>query len=170
MMCLPTELTLRTTKDGPRLFNVPIKESEQLFTPLRQWNSLKANEANELLKEFENADCLRIRTTFKLSHATSAGFNLFGQQMLTYDLNPNTINGVFYSPDDMTSMEITADIYIDRTSIEVFVDNGAYSFQWLESRIRIIRKDFISGGIILILRIYKYLGLNQYGTNNLLMV
>lgn len=111
MMCLPTELTLRTTKDGPRLFNVPIKESEQLFTPLRQWNSLKANEANELLKEFENADYLRIKTTFKLSHATSAGFNLFGQQMLTYDLNPNTINGVFYSPDDMTSMEITADIY-----------------------------------------------------------
>ena len=108
MMCLPTELTLRTTKDGPRLFNVPIKESEQLFTPLRQWNSLKANEANELLKEFEDADCLRIKTTFKLSHATSAGFNLFGQQMLTYDLNPNTINGVFYSPDDMTSMEITA--------------------------------------------------------------
>jgi len=25
-------------------------------------------------------------------------------------------------------MEITADIYVDRTSIEVFIDNGAYSY------------------------------------------
>jgi len=38
------------------------------------------------------------------------------------------INGTFYSPEDMTSMELTADIYIDRTSIEVFIDGGAYSY------------------------------------------
>lgn len=28
----------------------------------------------------------------------------------------------------MTSTEIIADIYIDRTSIEVFIDGGAYSY------------------------------------------
>ena len=28
----------------------------------------------------------------------------------------------------MTSTEITADIYIDRTSVEVFIDDGAYSY------------------------------------------
>ncbi|ULT42208.1 hypothetical protein KRR40_00665 [Niabella defluvii] len=28
----------------------------------------------------------------------------------------------------MTSMEISADIYMDRTSIEVFIDGGAYSY------------------------------------------
>lgn len=27
----------------------------------------------------------------------------------------------------MTSMGITADIFIDKTSVEVFIDNGAYS-------------------------------------------
>ena len=42
-------------------------------------------------------------------------------------MNFNTVNGVFYSPEDMTSMEISADIFIDKTSVEIFIDNGAYS-------------------------------------------
>jgi fructan beta-fructosidase len=128
MMLLPTELTLRTTKDGPRLFNLPVKETETLFTPVRDWQNLTSDKANDLLKEFYNTDCLRIKITIKLSHATDAGFNLFGQRIVGYDMNSNTINGVFYSPEDMTSMELSADIYIDRTSIEVFIDDGAYSY------------------------------------------
>jgi len=43
-------------------------------------------------------------------------------------MNYNLINGMFYSPEDRTSMEISADILIDRTSIEVFVDGGAFSY------------------------------------------
>lgn len=128
MMLLPTELSLRTTKDGPRLFNVPVKETEQLFTPVKQWSNFTSDKANEVLKEFYDADCLRIKTTIKLSHATDAGFNLFAQRMVHYDMNNNKVNGTFYSPEDMTSMELSADIYIDRTSIEVFIDGGAYSF------------------------------------------
>ena len=80
------------------------------------------------MKEFYDADCLRIKTTIKLSHATDAGFNLFGQRMIGYDMNSNTLNGRFYSPQDPTSMELSADIYIDRTSIEVFIDGGLYSY------------------------------------------
>ncbi|MFA6084282.1 glycoside hydrolase family 32 protein [Mucilaginibacter sp.] len=128
MMLLPTELTLKTTKDGIRLFSIPVKETEQLFGKVNQWSSLKENDANDKLKDYNNYDRLRIKTTIKLSHATSAGLNLFGQHILDYDMNANLINGTFYSPEDMTSMELTADIYIDRTSIEVFIDGGAYSY------------------------------------------
>ena len=128
MMLLPTELTLRTTKDGIRLFSVPVKETNPLFNRIHQWQTLTADEANTKLKEFNGADRLRIKTTIKLSHATSAGLNLFGQHLVNYDLNFNLVNGVFYSPQNMTSTEITADIYIDRTSIEVFIDGGAYSY------------------------------------------
>lgn len=128
MMLLPTELTLHTTKNGVRMFSKPVKETEQLFEPVKQWKDLKSDDANQKLKEFYNADRLRIKTTIKLSHATEAGFNLFGQRMIGYDMNFNTINGVFYSPENITSMELTADIYIDRTSIEVFIDGGAYSY------------------------------------------
>lgn len=128
MMMLPTELTLQTTKDGIRLVSRPVKETETLFTPARHWNALNSDQANHHMKEFNNTDCLRIRTTIKLSHATDAGLNLYGQRIIGYDLNSNTLNGRFYSPQDPTSMELSADIYIDRTSIEVFIDGGFYSY------------------------------------------
>jgi fructan beta-fructosidase len=128
MMLMPTVLTLKTTKDGLRLFSVPVKETEQLFDKAGEWSGLTANEANEKLKTYNGSDRLRIKTTIKLSHTTSAGLNLFGQHLLDYDLNFNLVNGTFYSPEDMTSKEITADIYIDKTSIEVFIDGGAYSY------------------------------------------
>ena len=128
MMLLPTELTLQTTKEGIRLVNRPVKEVEALCHPVKAWQNLTSDEANSQLKEFYSADRLRIRTTFKLSHATSADFNLFGQRIIDYDMNGNTLNGRFYSPQDPTSMELTADIYVDRTSIEVFIDGGLYSY------------------------------------------
>ncbi|PQA56826.1 DUF4980 domain-containing protein [Siphonobacter curvatus] len=128
MMLLPTELRLRTTKNGPRLFSLPVKETEQLFTPAGQWTSLRVEEAREKLKSVDVQDAFRLKTTLKLSHATDAGISLFGQRILNYDLNFNQLNGAFYSPEDMTSMEITADIFVDRTSVEVFVDGGRYSF------------------------------------------
>lgn len=128
MMMLPTELTLRTTKDGIRLISVPIKETEQLFQPIQKWQSLTSDKANQILAKFNDTDCLRIKTTIKLSHATDAGFNFFGQHIINYDMNFNVLNGNFYSPQDPTSMELSADIYIDRTTIEVFIDGGLYSY------------------------------------------
>jgi len=128
MMLLPTELQLRTTKDGLRLTSRPVKETEQLFSSIGKWSSLTEPEANAKLKSLPSPDQFRIKTTIKLSHATSAGLSLLGQRILDYDMNSNLVNGVFYSPDDMTSMEITADIYVDRTTVEVFIDHGAYSY------------------------------------------
>ncbi|EKU88796.1 GH32 C-terminal domain-containing protein [Bacteroides oleiciplenus] len=128
MMMMPTELTLRTTKDGIRLISVPVKETEQLFQSVQKWQSLTSDEANQKLAAFKATDCLRIKTTIKLSHATDAGLSLFGQRILNYDMNFNTVNGHFYSPQDPTSMELSADIYIDRTTIEVFIDGGLYSY------------------------------------------
>ena len=127
MMLLPVELTLRTTKDGVRMFSYPIKEVFNLHTDEASWKSLAAKDANNHLQRFNDADGLHIQTTVKLWHATGAGLNLYGQRLLHYDMNANRVNDIFYSPEDMTSMEITADIFIDRTSIEVFIDHGAYS-------------------------------------------
>jgi fructan beta-fructosidase len=128
MMLLPTVLTLKTTKNGVRLFSEPVKETTSLFVLQQKASNLTLQDANTRLKEIRNTDCLRIRTTIRLSHATSAGLSLFGQQILNYDLNFNLVNGVFYSPEEMTSTEVSADIYIDKTTIEVFIDGGAYSY------------------------------------------
>lgn len=127
MMMLPTELTLRTTKDGPRLFSQPIEETNTLFEKKDSWENLSSSKANELLQKYKDKDRLRIRTKIKLSHATEAGFNLFGQRMISYDMNGNMLNSMFYSPQNPTSMELSADIFIDRTSIEVFFDEGIYT-------------------------------------------
>lgn len=130
LMLLPTELTLHTTKDGLRMYSKPVKEIAQIETDVRQWKNLTSTEASGKLNELKDEPCLRIRTRIKLSHATSAGLSLFGQALLNYDLNFNLVNGVFYSPDDRTSMEIEADIILDKTSVEVFIDGGAYSYSF----------------------------------------
>lgn len=139
-MLLPTVLSLRTTKDGIRLFSEPIKELETLQIAKGQWKDLSAEKAGELLQPYNHTGSLRIRTTLSLSHATNAGLSLYGQNLLDYDMNFNKVNGVFYSPEDMTSMEISVDIILDRTSVEVFVDGGAYSYS-MERRADSNNKD-----------------------------
>lgn len=139
-MLMPTELKLKSTKNGVRLFSEPIKETDELFTSVNKLTNLKAETANENLKKYSKERSLRIKTKIKLSHATSAGISLNGQKILDYDMNFNLVNGTFYSPEDMTSMEITADIYIDRTSIEVFIDGGAYSYS-MERKLDVNNKE-----------------------------
>jgi fructan beta-fructosidase len=128
MMLLPTELTLRTTKEGIRLFNSPVKEVEMLQGKEYSMEAGDVQNAALLLNQFRDSSALRIKATIGLSHATDAGITLNGQQIFRYDMNFNLINGLFYSPEDMTSMEISADIIIDKTSVEVFIDGGAFSY------------------------------------------
>lgn len=128
-MSLPTELTLKTTSDGVRLFCKPVKEVDLLQgAALTEGKNLTPAEATRLLQPYKDNPTLRIRAAIKLSHATLAGLNLYGQQLIRYNMSPNTLNGTFYSPPDMTSMEFTADIIIDRTSVEVFVNDGHFSY------------------------------------------
>ena len=128
MMLLPTELTLRTTKDGIRMFNQPVREVEMLQGKEYSQENGDAGKAAEFLNQVKDSVALRIKTTLKLSHATDAGISLNGQVIFRYDMNFNQINGLFYSPEDPVSMEISADIIIDKTSVEVFVDDGAFSY------------------------------------------
>ena len=134
-MLLPTELSLCTTKDGIRLVSKPIKEVATLLKPLYSSESaLKEQEVNKALQPYQKQDCVHLRATLNLTYATSAGLRLDGQTLVDYDLNRNTLNGQFYSPQDPTSLSLTMDIYIDRTSIEVFIDDGLYSYSMERKR------------------------------------
>ena len=132
-MLLPTELTLRTTKDGIRLVSKPIAEVASLLKPLyssdKSLNEQEANAAlNKALTQRGSGEGAFLRATLNLTYATSAGLRLNGHNIIDYDLNRNTINGQPYSPQDPTSLSLTMDVYIDRTSVEVFIDDGLYSF------------------------------------------
>ena len=80
MMLLPTELSLRTTKDGVRLFSKPIKEFEQLQTKVNQWNSLTADKANDLprrlVRELAHGERLQ-KSCFNLFHAVMVAVENF---------------------------------------------------------------------------------------------
>ena len=135
-MLLPTELKLRTTKDGVRLLSKPIAEVATLLKPIYSSKDvLNAQKANEALRgktsspaEESLGESLHLRATLHLTYSTSAGLKYNGQMLVDYDLNRNTLNGQFYSPQDPTSLSLTMDIYIDRASVEVFIDDGLYSY------------------------------------------
>ena len=137
MMLLPTELTLKTTNEGVRMISKPIKEVKSLLQNVLSTDGvLNADAAYRLLESLGYNDALHLAFTLHLNHRTSAGISLAGRNLLDYDSNFNTINGQYYSPQDPTSMDLTADIYIDRTSVEVFIDDGLYSYsmEWHERK------------------------------------
>ena len=127
-MLLPQEQMLFTTKGGLRLASRPVREVEQLFTKVYSGEDLDMQQANDVMKQFDGNDVLRIRMTLHMSHATEAGLNYRGQRIVNYDLNSNRLNGEFYATDDPGSMFLTADVYMDRSMAEVFVDGGLYSY------------------------------------------
>lgn len=135
-MLLPTELKLRTTKDGVRLLSTPVREVSSLLKPIcANENAMNGQEVNAFLHEKMLALkgdggswSMHLRATLHLTYATSAGLKLDGQTLIDYDLNRNTLNGQPYSPQNPTSLSLSMDIYIDRTSVEVFIDDGLYSY------------------------------------------
>lgn len=129
MMLMPVELKLQTTKEGPRLVSNPVREVEAFCESKGKWSGLTQQEAEDILRGFSGfEDGLRVKVTFALSHATDASLSLADQRLVDYDMNGTRLNGYFYSPQDPTSMELTTDIWIDRTSAEVFVDGGVFSY------------------------------------------
>ena len=103
-MLLPQEQMLFNTKSGLRLASRPVREVEQLFTKVYSGEDLDMQQANDV------------------------GLNYRGQRIVNYDLNGNRLNGEFYATDDPGSMFLTADVYMDCSMAEVFVDGGLYSY------------------------------------------
>ncbi len=129
MMLLPTELTLRSTPDGPRLVSQPVREVRSLLHPLSETKGeLTEEEANRQLRELPDGKGIHLKARLRLTYATSAGLSLDGQNIVDYDLNQNTINGRFYSPLEPGSLCLDLELFIDRTSVEVFVDGGLFSY------------------------------------------
>ena len=126
-MLLPQEQTLRRTSQGLRLYSYPVREVESLFAPSLEADNLSADEANRLLQLYHDDDVLHMKVTLHLTYATDAGISYRGQRLLSYDLNGNRLNGEFYATDAHEPLDITADIYVDRSVVEVYIDEGAFS-------------------------------------------
>ena len=142
MMLLPTELSLRQTADGLRLASQPVREVASLLRPVLDVpQALSARQAAESLQPHALSDGLHLRATLHFAHAVGGALELDGQRIVDYDLNHNLLGGRFYSSQDPTTMNLDVDIYIDRTSVEVFVDGGLYSYS-MERRPNETRSGF----------------------------
>ena len=126
LMLFPTELTLRTTINGVRLFNEPIKEIEQLHKKSYSWKNLTTQGANENLKTIDG-DIFHIKMKVTINDGTRFNFLYHGNSIVEYDMNFNTLNDAFYENGDAGSRSIGLEILIDRTSVEIFADGGAFT-------------------------------------------
>ena len=126
MMLFPTQLTLRSTRNGVRLFNEPIQEISALHHKSHRWDQLDREKANEKLKGV-SGDIFDIKMKVKIVDGTQFQFHLNGHSILKYDMNFNLLNGAFYQNQHADSGGIELEILIDRTSVEIFADHGAFT-------------------------------------------
>ncbi|KOH43647.1 glycoside hydrolase family 32 protein [Sunxiuqinia dokdonensis] len=126
MMMFPTEMTLRSTREGVRMFSEPIKEIENLHSKTYSWTNLDREQANEEFKSL-SGDAFHIRMKIRLLKGTEFRLNYNGNSLLHYDINWNNLNGEFYGGDNIETLTFYYEILVDKTSAEIFADHGKFS-------------------------------------------
>ena len=142
MMNFPCKLTLRTTKDGIRMCPMPIREIEKLYKGEKVFEKKKVEPGTNLLSGFEG-DLFDIEANIEISKADRVGFRIRGVEVV-YDAKTKTLTSSSKKsakiakeakenklpPDTEPAKLETSDgsiqlrILVDRTSIEVFANNG----------------------------------------------
>jgi sucrose-6-phosphate hydrolase SacC (GH32 family) len=135
LMSFPTELTLRTTANGIRMFNEPVDEIEKLHKKEHKWVNLNIQEANGKLANI-TSDLLHVKC--EIENINSIAYSImFDDDSLYYTLKPNIF---YYNPDvdnaesftikylpELGSKTMFYEFIVDRTSLEVFVDHGRFT-------------------------------------------
>lgn len=123
----PLEMSLKTTKDGVRLFAEPVKEFEVLQHLAYEGSGLNADKATEVLSRFNENDHLRIR--FTISTPTSCldfGIKFGGQNVFQFVPGMSMVNGQFVPTAFGDKVELSVDIIADKGMFEVYVNGGAF--------------------------------------------
>jgi sucrose-6-phosphate hydrolase SacC (GH32 family) len=123
MMLFPTELTLRTTRDGVRLFCEPIREIVNLHEKKHTWENISGEDANKRLRDIEN-DLLHVIMDIEIIHGFGLEIFFGGNTAINYDGNFNRFNGAPYSCGFPGDFRFTIELLIDKTSVESYIDNG----------------------------------------------
>lgn len=123
MMLFPTELTLRTTREGIRLFCEPISEIAKLHDKRYTWKDLTCEEANKKLNEIDN-DLLHVKMDVEIEHGLDLKIFYKGNPVIYYDGNFNRFNGAPYTCTYPGIFRFDIELIIDKTSIECYIDKG----------------------------------------------
>jgi fructan beta-fructosidase len=128
---IPRELTLKTTKEGIRLYGAPVREIENIHGEKQSWNNVTVKPEDNPLSELQG-ELYHIISEFMISENSDVefGFNLRGFEIM-YNTQNNMLTA--HRPTDNAVSEvkllpengkIRLEILLDRASIEVYANNG----------------------------------------------
>ena len=124
MMDFPTELTLRTTEEGPRLFAQPVKEIKTLYVSTRKMDNVTVSPEGTVLPGVEG-DLFDISAEFAIGAETEkVGFCIRGVPV-AFNVKANQLACADRTaPLKPVAGKIRLRFLIDRTSIEIFANDG----------------------------------------------
>jgi len=115
VMLFPTEFSLITTTEGIRLVANPIKEIDELRSTSHKWSNLTVEEANKYLSTIKPC-ALDVKITFKIKQGDNLHLRYQGCEILNL------------SSDDVSKGDNTAEILIDNSLAEIFINHGRRYF------------------------------------------
>ncbi|MCP4311521.1 MAG: DUF4980 domain-containing protein [Bacteroidetes bacterium] len=123
MICFPTEISLRTTQEGVRVFHNPIGEVESLHKRSWEWKNLGQDEANRRLKEI-TPGFLHVRASIELERDLGFHISFRGNKILNFNGYKGTLNDHPHHTVKPGVYEFDIELLIDATSMEAFIDGG----------------------------------------------
>lgn len=118
----PCELTLRTTREGPRIFREPIREIEKLHQQGDMWKN-RMLRGGQTLPLTPSGQLFHIKATVKIPHGSKLIWNIRGERVVMTSRTVESGMAPVSTMEDITSVEIL----VDRTSIETFLNRGELS-------------------------------------------
>lgn len=125
-MSFPVSLTLRTTPEGIRLHREPIREVELLHGQKRSWTDLALRPGQDPLTGVEG-ELLDIEAEIEVGSASEVGFAIRGRQVAYHVPEQKLACLGREAPMTAPGGRIHLRILLDRTSLEVFGNQGAVS-------------------------------------------
>lgn len=123
-MLFPNELSLRTTKEGVRLFCEPIKEVASLHGKGYEWKNTDSKTLNEALKNIKG-DLYHGVLDVEIDKGLAVEIYYRGNPIIYYDGNFTQFNHAPYVCDGKPgSFRFQIEFLIDRSSVEAYIGKG----------------------------------------------
>lgn len=150
-MSFPCVLTLHDTAEGPRLFKYPVAEIAKLHRNSKTWKDVSLAPGENLLKGI-SGDLFDIAAEFEIGEATDFGFKVRGTEV-HYDVKGSRLIGLGATAMPPNNRRIKMRILVDRTSLEVYGNDGqvAMTSRWLPKDDNRSLEIFAKGGPVKII-------------------
>ncbi|MBL7222601.1 MAG: GH32 C-terminal domain-containing protein [Candidatus Brocadiae bacterium] len=124
MMDFPVELTLRTTDEGIRMFAEPVREIALLHRKKHAWQKVALEDGGDNPLKDAQGNLFHIVAEIAPGDAAQVGFNLRGTAVV-YDAKKQELEcRGRRAPLKLADGNIRLEILVDRTSVEIFGNQG----------------------------------------------